>query len=100
MAQVALAWVLQKDGVSAPIVGSTSLENLKDLIGTYSDRRSVRKLTRSLFARCRCGAAEAEPGGGEEPGGVVPAPRAVWVYLRGLPAVSCSSGPLLYAVLT
>ncbi|KZP13276.1 Aldo/keto reductase [Athelia psychrophila] len=33
MAQVALAWVLQKDGVTAPIVGTTSLENLKDLLG-------------------------------------------------------------------
>lgn len=33
MAQVALAWALAKDGVSAPIVGTTSLENLRDLIG-------------------------------------------------------------------
>jgi aryl-alcohol dehydrogenase-like predicted oxidoreductase len=32
MAQVALAWILTKDGVSAPIVGTTSLEKLKDLI--------------------------------------------------------------------
>ncbi|TFY83804.1 hypothetical protein EWM64_g225 [Hericium alpestre] len=32
MAQVALAWSFAKDGVSAPIVGTTSLENLKDLI--------------------------------------------------------------------
>ncbi|KAH7913230.1 aryl-alcohol dehydrogenase [Hygrophoropsis aurantiaca] len=33
MAQVALAWALTKDGVSAPIVGTSSLGNLKDLIG-------------------------------------------------------------------
>ncbi|TFK33066.1 NADP-dependent oxidoreductase domain-containing protein [Crucibulum laeve] len=33
MAKVALAWVLSKDGVSAPIVGTTSLENMRDLIG-------------------------------------------------------------------
>jgi len=33
MAQIALAWVMQKDAVSAPIVGTTSLDNLKDLIG-------------------------------------------------------------------
>ncbi|KZP26869.1 Aldo/keto reductase [Athelia psychrophila] len=33
MAQVALAWVMQRDGVSAPIVGTTSLENLRDLVG-------------------------------------------------------------------
>lgn len=31
MAQVALAWVLAKPGVSAPIVGTTSLQNLDDL---------------------------------------------------------------------
>lgn len=34
MAQVALAWVMSKDDVTAPIVGTTSLENLKDLLGT------------------------------------------------------------------
>ncbi|KZP03464.1 Aldo/keto reductase [Athelia psychrophila] len=33
MAQVALAWVMQKDAVAAPIVGTTSLENLQDLLG-------------------------------------------------------------------
>ncbi|KAH8826675.1 Aldo/keto reductase [Flagelloscypha sp. PMI_526] len=32
MAQVALAWVMAKEGVTAPIVGSTSIENLKDLL--------------------------------------------------------------------
>ncbi|KAG1732922.1 aryl-alcohol dehydrogenase [Suillus paluster] len=32
MAQVAIAWILTKDGVSAPIVGTTSLEKLKDII--------------------------------------------------------------------
>ncbi|KAK7018253.1 Aldo-ket-red domain-containing protein [Favolaschia claudopus] len=33
MARVAVAWVLSKDGVSAPIVGTTSLANLTDIIG-------------------------------------------------------------------
>lgn len=33
MAQVALAWCLSKDPVSAPIVGTTNLSNLEDLIG-------------------------------------------------------------------
>jgi hypothetical protein len=32
MAQVALAWILSKEQVSAPIVGTTSLENLHELI--------------------------------------------------------------------
>ena len=35
MAQIATAWVLAKDGVSAPIVGTTSLKNLEDIIGTH-----------------------------------------------------------------
>jgi len=33
MAQVAIAWVLSKEGVSAPIIGTTKLENLHDIIG-------------------------------------------------------------------
>lgn len=33
MAQVSLAWVMNRDGVSAPIVGTTSLKNLEDLLG-------------------------------------------------------------------
>lgn len=32
MAHVALAWAMAKPGVTAPIVGSTSLENLRELI--------------------------------------------------------------------
>ena len=35
MAQIALAWIASRPGVSAPIVGTTSLENLADLIGSY-----------------------------------------------------------------
>ncbi|KAJ7597754.1 NADP-dependent oxidoreductase domain-containing protein [Mycena floridula] len=33
MAQLALAWVISKPGVSAPIVGTSSVENLYDLLG-------------------------------------------------------------------
>jgi len=33
MAQIALAWSMSKEGVTAPIVGTTSLDNLKDLLG-------------------------------------------------------------------
>lgn len=32
MAQIALAWILSKNEVSAPIVGTTSLNNLRDLL--------------------------------------------------------------------
>ena len=34
MAQIAVAWSLAKDQVTAPIVGTTKLENLKEIIGT------------------------------------------------------------------
>lgn len=33
MAQVAMAWIFSKPGVTAPVVGSTKLENLKEIIG-------------------------------------------------------------------
>jgi len=33
MAQLSLAWIMSQEGVSAPIVGTTSLENLYDLLG-------------------------------------------------------------------
>ncbi|KAH9840762.1 aryl-alcohol dehydrogenase [Rhodofomes roseus] len=36
MAQVAIAWSLSKDGVTAPIVGTTSLKNLEDIIGAVN----------------------------------------------------------------
>ncbi|PSR70431.1 hypothetical protein PHLCEN_2v13682 [Hermanssonia centrifuga] len=32
MAQIGVAWVLSKEGVTAPIVGTTNLDNLKDII--------------------------------------------------------------------
>lgn len=32
MAQVSLAWLMTKDPVAAPIVGTTSLEHLEDMI--------------------------------------------------------------------
>lgn len=35
MAQVALAWILSRDFITAPIVGTTSLDKLKDLLGTF-----------------------------------------------------------------
>jgi len=33
MAQLSLAWIMSRDGVTAPIVGTTSLDNLYDLLG-------------------------------------------------------------------
>ncbi|RDX46678.1 Aldo/keto reductase [Lentinus brumalis] len=34
MAQISLAWILSKPSVSAPIVGTTSLSNLEDILGS------------------------------------------------------------------
>ena len=42
MAQISLAWMLTKPGVSAPIIGTTSLANLEDILGeslSYSSWR-------------------------------------------------------------
>ncbi|OXB34436.1 aryl-alcohol dehydrogenase [Cryptococcus neoformans] len=36
MAQVALAWILSRDFITAPIVGTTSLDKLKDLLGVIN----------------------------------------------------------------
>ena len=33
MAQISLAWCMAKEGVTAPIIGTTSLQNLEDLLG-------------------------------------------------------------------
>ena len=46
MAQVALAWELSKEAISAPIVGSTSLDNLKELLGKQA-------LTRGSYSYLR-----------------------------------------------
>lgn len=57
MAQVALAWILSRDFITAPIVGTTSLDKLKDLLGTFfflenPSWRKARK--RSLRRVYRC----------------------------------------------
>ena len=44
MAQVSLAWIMGKDQVTAPIIGSTSLEHLKDIIG-----EQIAWITRFMF---------------------------------------------------
>ncbi|KAI9443383.1 Aldo/keto reductase [Lactarius indigo] len=40
MAQISLAWTLTKEVVSAPIIGTTSLDKLKDLIGAVDIKLS------------------------------------------------------------
>jgi aryl-alcohol dehydrogenase-like predicted oxidoreductase len=69
MAQIALAWVLAQPGVSAPIVGSTSISHLEDLAASvhielspdeieaisspYRPQAIVRLTPASLCAPCR-----------------------------------------------
>ena len=33
MAQISTAWIMNRPGVTAPIVGTTSLKNLEDILG-------------------------------------------------------------------
>ena len=40
MAQVSLAWCMAKEPVTAPIIGTTSLTNLEDILGKYSVTRA------------------------------------------------------------
>jgi len=44
MAQVALAWALNKDEVSAVVIGTTSVNNLKDSIGAVNVKLTVLQL--------------------------------------------------------
>ncbi|KAI0328027.1 Aldo/keto reductase [Cubamyces sp. BRFM 1775] len=40
MAQIALAWIMSKPGVTAPIIGTTSLKNLEDILGALDVKLS------------------------------------------------------------
>lgn len=44
MAQVAIAWTLSNDAITAPIVGTTSLDNLKDLIAAVEIKLSKEEI--------------------------------------------------------
>ncbi|KAG9096704.1 hypothetical protein FRC06_008416, partial [Ceratobasidium sp. 370] len=46
MAQVSIAWVLSKDVVSAPIVGTTSLKNLEDIVGAVHVKLTEEEIKR------------------------------------------------------
>ena len=72
MAQISLAWAMQRDGmlstasikvwstkldetgVSAPIVGTTSLENLKDLIGQFRESNCSTVALLPFFVQALC----------------------------------------------
>lgn len=49
MAQIALVWSMAQDVVTAPIVGTTSLDNLMDLLGQSFEYALGRALTPALF---------------------------------------------------
>jgi len=44
MAQIAVAWILSKDVVAAPIVGTTSLDNLKEIIAAVKVKLSEEEI--------------------------------------------------------
>ncbi|KAG9084730.1 hypothetical protein FRC06_003923 [Ceratobasidium sp. 370] len=46
MAQVAIAWSLSKDYMTAPIVGTTSLKNLEDIIGALDVKLTEEEIKR------------------------------------------------------
>lgn len=54
MAQIAIAWELTRDGVTAPIVGTTNLQNLKEIIGAFLCM-IFRKERSVADCWCRCG---------------------------------------------
>ncbi|KAJ7509547.1 aryl-alcohol dehydrogenase [Mycena galericulata] len=45
MAQIALAWSMEKEGVTAPIIGSTSLEKLADCIAAVQLKLTAEEMT-------------------------------------------------------
>lgn len=58
MAQVALAWLLSKPGVTAPIIGATKLAQLEDAIEALSlnlDAETISKLEAPYAARAPAG---------------------------------------------
>lgn len=44
MAQVAIAWVMARDAVTAPIIGTTSLENLSELVSVVDIKMSEEEM--------------------------------------------------------
>jgi len=44
-AQIALAWLLQKDAVTAPIAGATKMEHLETAVGALGVRLSEEEVT-------------------------------------------------------
>ncbi|KAH9899234.1 Aldo/keto reductase [Cubamyces lactineus] len=44
MAQISTAWVLSKPGVTAPIIGTTSLKNLEDILGALNVKLTAEEI--------------------------------------------------------
>lgn len=49
MAQISLAWIMAKPGVSAPIIGTTNLSNLEDVLGQWASVTWLESYTDSWF---------------------------------------------------
>ena len=49
MAQIGIAWVLAKDAVTAPIVGTTNVDNMKDILGKLLSIRQAEDVRLMTF---------------------------------------------------
>ena len=91
MAQIAIAWVLSKPGVTAPIVGTTSLSNLEDILGKCLSRVFLGECRRAQ-RWCRWFGRSAVRGRDQVSGRAVPACGRFWSclshsYSSGLPTL-------------
>ncbi|KAI0365125.1 oxidoreductase [Pilatotrama ljubarskyi] len=85
MAQLSLAWIMSKPGVTAPIIGTTSLSNLEDILGSLDVKLDEEEIRRSHTSRrrswapCRPTDVSDRPGADYESGGSpvikIPLPR-------------------------
>lgn len=85
MAQIAAAWVMQRDGVCAPIVGTTSLRNLEELVGEFhcyhcaqGDQNDLLGFWRTI---CSCSTHGIDTRGDEISRGAVYACTYIWACL-------------------
>ena len=79
MAQVAIAWIVSKPGVVAPVIGATKLSNLQDTIGESSMLRlrpEVHSRAASVFpSGVGC---QADGGRDQVLGGAIPTGTYCW----------------------
>lgn len=82
MAQVSLAWLMSREGVTAPIIGPNSVAKLEDLLGTWCMRPQCYRVTFSdPWHRCRELGCYSHGGRSKVPGGAVRPYEHCWTQL-------------------